>query len=596
MKYFFANLKFKYKILIGMISITTLALLLISRFSYRHFLKQNTQEALMKANHSIKIASSTIDNQVNFMLINTARLLLSKPFPDIIYEITNEKGPNYSKYFATTSDAIETFIQNNDLVSGAILYGNDGTFYSEANVGIYKDPQVLFKEDIWDLDNITVLPKRPNLITNIGYTTPIVFPISENGENLTFKPAKQKNPIKFIILLDSDRINMYFSRFSNSYTHTMYLADSTGYPLDITFEEYPVSFLPEMKNLISETQQYGEKQLTVDNDFLYVHVDTLNFCNLKVVHIIKKSSLMADVLSLRKFFILTWLICTLLAAVLCSFLSNFLIRPLQLLTKIIYKINNQDYNNKKNFKYTDEIGILGNQLNKMYDTIQLQMKQIKKEEQKKAKAEIQLLSEQMNPHFLYNTLECIHFQVLNNHNLTASAMLESLGKYLRITLSAGNPMIPIKREIEHVTTYMEIMNRHSSKGINFTCQVDPSLIDYLIIKIILQPLVENSIKHGFDKDVIANSFIKPEISIEIKQENNFIIINVSDNGKGIDIEKAKSCLNISNPDDKWHFALRNIYKRLLSYYGDDASMDFTSIPYFKSSVIIKIPYQLSNYN
>ena len=590
MKRFLGNLQFKYKILIGMISITTLALLLISQFSYHYFIKQNTNEAFIKAHNSIRIASTTIDNQFNSTLLNTAKLLLANPFPDIIDEISHDKMPNYSKHFSQSSQAIQTFIQNNDLISSAVLFGSNGTFYSDSNIGLHKDPQTLFKKNIWDLHDITILPKRSNIITNIGYTTPIIFPLSQSGDIISFEDNQHENLIRFILLLDSERINTYFTRFSNLYTYSMYLADAQGNPLDILEESYPLAFLPEMKSLVSNTSSYEENQLAIHQDTLYVHTDTLSFANLKVVHIVKKSSFSSEAQTLKVFFLLTWLICTLLAAILCGILSDFLMRPLLSLTSIINQINNQAYDPKETFKYADEVGILGNQLNKMYDTIQLQIQLIKQEEQKKARVEIRLLSEQMNPHFLYNTLECIHFQVLNNHNSKAGSMLESLGRYLRITLSAGSEMIPISMEIEHVTTYMDIMNRHANNRIIFTCDIEPSLTKHMIIKMLLQPLVENSIKHGFNENVMADSFISPQIFIEIKKEDAFIKIEVSDNGKGIDIAKAKASLSVSNPNEKWHFALRNVYERLISYYGDTATIDFASIPYFKSSVIIYIPY------
>ena len=135
------------------------------------------------------------------------------------------------------------------------------------------------------------------------------------------------------------------------------------------------------------------------------------------------------------------------------------------------------------------------------------------------------------------------------------------------------------------------MNRHSPSGIRFSCQIDPILEQHFIIKMLLQPLAENSIKHGFSQNLLNNPLTPPEISIRISLVNQETIhIEVTDNGKGIDIEKARACLGTNPPTGKRHFGLNNIYKRLVGTYGPECTMDFTSIPYFRNCVIIDIPY------
>lgn len=170
-------------------------------------------------------------------------------------------------------------------------------------------------------------------------------------------------------------------------------------------------------------------------------------------------------------------------------------------------------------------------------------------------------------------------------------MLESLDRYLRIALSVGKALIPLEKEVEHVTAYMEIMNRHSSNGIGFSCRMDPALRDYKIMKVILQPLAENCIKHGFGASITGMEPVPPQIVISITLEPESVIkISVSDNGKGIDIARAASCLARKVPEGSSHFGLHNIYKRLKACYGEGVDMTFSSIPYLENSVIIIIPF------
>lgn len=579
----FANLKVRYQLLIGMIFITSAALILISQLSYTYFYRRNTNEVLKKAESSVHMAGASLSSQFTSLSTATNHLLVNEPFPQMISDINNRNFTGYAKYFSGVTALTEPFLQNHDLVSNVLICGEDKIVFSPSSLGIANYFDMLFPEDIWSSSQITVLPTRHSSSFRQGGVIPISYPVSSNlaTSSLIYQDQSGDRKARFLLLVDTAQIRAYFERMSNRYTYCMYLADENGNPLDISKDQYPDLFQPEIKNWIS-----GGKS----SDDLFLTMESVSFCNLKVIHVTKKSALMGDIKELRSFFILVWFACFLASVLLSLALSNLLTRNLKKLSKIIGKINDGTYQKRIEFSYTDEISLLGIQLNRMYDTIQLQLIQIKEEERKKARAEIQMMSEQINPHFLYNTLECIHFQVLNGHQQTAGGMLESLGRYLRTTLNVGKNFVSIEKEVEHVTLYMEIMNRHSASGIQFTANVDPSLKDLMIMKVLLQPLAENCIKHGFEGMINGFEPVPPQIIISIEPApDNRIRIEVSDNGKGIDIKKASALMRAESPDSKNHFGLHNIYKRLHTCYGDQAEISFTSIPYLKNSTIIEIP-------
>ncbi|MEG0369240.1 MAG: histidine kinase, partial [Hungatella sp.] len=242
-------------------------------------------------------------------------------------------------------------------------------------------------------------------------------------------------------------------------------------------------------------------------------------------------------------------------------------------------------------KYQDEIGHLNMAINSMYATITRQFESLKQSERAKYRSEIQLLSEQINPHFLYNTLECINMEVLSGHKEAASSMITSLGDFLRIGLSYGNDIIPLSKELTHVKAYIDIMNHRFSRKIELTYSIQPELDNLYILKSILQPLAENSIRHGFDTDEHpCDSIVMPEITMSVYQKESLICLEVSDNGCGIDIEKANASLTPppSGEGQKQHVGLHNIYQRLTTYYGN-VSITFETIPYYKNTVRITLP-------
>lgn len=591
MKNFFHNLKFRYQLLISMLTITTLVLYFIVQISYTYFNNRNLNEVQEKARLSVMRASSSLSTQFQNLSTATNQLMVKPPFPQMILDINSNSFHGYSKYFSSATEEAEAFLQNQDLVNNILILGEDNIFYSPYSLGISQNVEQLFSENIWDYSAITVFPIRANSLFKHGTIIPISFPVSRSSSSgtLSYQDMTDTQRARLVLMLDSSQIRAYFDRMSNNYTYCMYLTSQDGLPLDIMEPSYPDLFLPEIRQEIAEAEN-AEFQITVGNDQFFISVSPLHFCGLKAVHVMKQSSLMGDSKTLQSFFIASWLICLVVAGILSFSLSSILTRKLKAISNIITRINNNSYQEKIVFQHTDEISLLGTQLNHMYDTIEQQLEQIKDEEQKKALAEIQMMSEQINPHFLYNTLECIHFQILNQNSSLAGEMLESLGRYLRITLSVGETMIPIKKEIEHVTLYMEIMNRHSPNGYRFDCQVDPGLTDCKIMKVLLQPLVENCIKHGFHGSITGLELVPPQITVTIGYLNSSMIrIEVSDNGEGIDIQKASSCLNANSKESEKHFGLQNIQKRLNSCYHKQAAISFISIPYLKNSVIIDIP-------
>lgn len=600
MRNWFSNLKFRYKLLIGMIAITTAALLLISQLSYSYFYKRNTREVLKKAEQSVETAGAVLSSQFQSLSAATNNLLVRKPFPDMIADIANNSFDGYSGYYQAASDEMASFFQNHAQVNNILICGENGFLFSPYSLGFGGSFETLFTENIWEYPLITVFPTRQNLLFRQGGAIPVSYPVSYSRGTGTFayRDTEGKYKARVIILMDTGQIRSYFDQMSNGYTYCMYLADASGIPLDIQEETYPDAFGTSLEALVAQTDNLRGEHLAIDRDELVVSTAAIRFCDLKVVHISRKSALTGDIQEFRSFFFMVWLFCSAAAALLAFGLSHFLTRDIKTLGDIIAQINRRSYQTKVVFPRSDEISLLGKQLNQMYDTIQLQLLQIKEEEQKKARAEIQMMSEQINPHFLYNTLEYIHFQILNGHSDTAGSMLESLGRYLRITLSVGQTFISVEKEAEHVTSYMEIMNRHSREGVHFTCQIDSHLKNCKIMKVLLQPLAENCLKHGFGNMSPETWPVAPQITISITldQTHTHMVIEVSDNGKGIDIPKATACLTEEQPEGRDHFGLNNIYRRLMACYGTEANISFVSIPYLKNSVIVTIPYDRNEFS
>lgn len=381
----FANLKVRYQLLIVMIFITSAALFLIGQLSYTYFYKRNADEFMKKAESSVHMAGASLSSQLTSISTATNHLLVNQPFPNMIWDINNRNFTGYAKYFSGVGLLTEPFLQNHDLVSNVLICGEDKIVFSPTSLGITDYFLELFPEDIWASSKITVLPTRQNVMFRQGGVIPVCYPVSynRNSKNLIYQDKPGDRKARFILMIDTAQIRSYFERMSNRYTYCMYLADENGIPLDIERDQYPDAFLPEVKDWIQKEKISSDGSINLGKDQLLVTKESVPFCSLNVIHMTKKSALLGDTKELRSFFILVWLACFLAASLLSFTLSNLLTRNIKVLGKAIGQINDGTYDKKTEFIHTDEISLLGVQLNKMYDTIQRQLIQIKKEEQKK---------------------------------------------------------------------------------------------------------------------------------------------------------------------------------------------------------------------
>lgn len=279
--------------------------------------------------------------------------------------------------------------------------------------------------------------------------------------------------------------------------------------------------------------------------------------------------------------------------VLISFIIKVLIRKMyQPLDKVISKMDHVATGSLRTRINVDNMGEdfvkLAVGFNSMMDEIEVLMEQVKLEQHQLEQIRFNALQSQIQPHFLYNTLECIHWQAIADGNKEISTMVKALAKYYRICLSNGHDVITIREEVEHIRNYMIIQNMRYDNIIGSEIVVETQVEESLIPKLTLQPLVENSIYHGMK---VKEGKTGTLFLTAYKNEDE-VIIKVSDTGTGMSQEQIDEMNEqLSRYKDSFGYGVRNVNKRIELLFGEGYGLHYQKNDLGGVTVVIRLPYQ-----
>lgn len=282
-----------------------------------------------------------------------------------------------------------------------------------------------------------------------------------------------------------------------------------------------------------------------------------------------------------------WLVAGLvfLAAFLCSVvLSRALSRPLRGLSAAMRQFE-QDAGS---FSYTPvggarEVRELSDSFGHMVGKIQQLMDTVRREEINLRKTELKALQAQINPHFLYNTLDSIAWMCEQGRSAEAVQMVNALARLFRISISRGHELIPIRSELQHAESYLQIQKHRYKDQFTYHFDVDESLLDFLCNKITLQPIIENAIYHGINGLVDEG-----EIRITLRADEEDILFIVADNGVGMEPEQIEAIMR-KERSDRTGIGIKNVNDRLKIYFGEKYGIVIDSEPDEGTRVSVRMP-------
>lgn len=281
-----------------------------------------------------------------------------------------------------------------------------------------------------------------------------------------------------------------------------------------------------------------------------------------------------------------WLAVVVLAvAVLTSWLlSRLMGKPLRGLASAMESFEaDADHFTYRPVGGTREVQELSDSFEHMVLRIQELMTTVREEEINLRKTELKALQAQINPHFLYNTLDSIAWMCEQGRNADAVKMVHALARLFRISISRGHELIPIAKEIEHAESYLQIQMYRYKNQFTYTFDVDPDCLGYYCNKITLQPIIENSINHGLELMVEEG-----RIDVCVRQDGDDIVFSVQDNGVGMSEEQIEAIMQ-HGPTDRTGIGIKNVNDRLKIYFGRNYGLHINSEPDVGTCVEIRMP-------
>jgi two-component system sensor histidine kinase YesM len=307
--------------------------------------------------------------------------------------------------------------------------------------------------------------------------------------------------------------------------------------------------------------------------------------DMSVVMIVPYTDILKSSNNMRNRLIFIFLLMIPLTFVLSFIVAGSATKRLRQLIRHVRKVKNGNFRIDPLPANQDEIGELTSNFNVMVENVSRLMEETYTLGREVKNKELKALQAQINPHFLYNTLDLINVMAIESSNGEISKVVDRLALFYRLSLSNGRETVTLESELRHVESYVAIQNMRFNNGILLTLKVPPELLSWEVPKIMLQPLIENAILHG----ILEQDSEKGEIRVSAVEEKGDLLVEVSDDGMGMEKEVLENVLNRATSKGTGGFGIWNIQERIQLNYGPQYGLSFTSHFGSGTTVQIRIP-------
>lgn len=561
----FYSISLKQRIWLAFVILIMFGITAAGSIAYLIASKEIQSNAQLSSQETVNQSAQIVNERLKNIGIAVRALMFSDPFKQVMTDAQNKDSSRYYKTWTALQPVFSQVKFNDSMIDSILIASPIGDYYHTSNVR--NTAESFYQSDLYD--HFKELKRG---FWTKGHEDPF-FMDKQQVISLVVEGVNEMGDIAsdvyvVINVKEDDLLDLFMENLSTT-EKQYYFVDSAGEEVnsakrsaDPLITKQP-GFINQLSNDMSSSFYYRDnrKEYLVNYSRLEVKEDWM------IVGVQSKDDLLTKLNGIKKatsYVILGFLVLSLFIA---NNLTYLLLRPLFRLQKLMKRVEENDLSVRFESDYKDEVSQVGFRFNRMLDEIQQLIEDVKIREREKRKAEIKALSAQMDPHFFYNTLNTIYCKSVLGENEDVNEMILALSQMFQLSLSGGRDLITLQDELDHVRQYLAI--QQLSYENLFVCHIDvqPELLECEIPKIMIQPLVENSILHGFQDRMSGG-----EIHVSARAEEQWLYLRVEDNGAGLVPERLKA--DIINPTThKEGYALRNVYHRLQLYYGDQQRME-----------------------
>lgn len=547
------------------------------------------EKVISNAEDSLKVAKTEINGIFegtlmlsNFALMNSElRQLLATNRSELASE---DQKRSYSLAYSKMSRILDDlFMPRNDY--DVTILGSGEVFYTNYSHSDY-NPSLLFEEE-W-FPNLT---SRERLST---YWRGDTSRISSGTRTVTMGRAIRSatyTPVGYIIIDINERLIR--PHLTGGSGQELMLLDSSGRLVshsDSSKIGQKVEWWP-LEEDKQTAQMNGEEYIVVRQTLDSNDWHVVNLIPLKPAIQKNNQVLMISFVVQAMFFTIFFLLLTMRISA--------LLKPITLLSKFVTGIGRGQLSMRNGIRSNNEVGQLARTIDYMLDRIESMIQQITIEQSKKRKAELEMLQAQINPHFMFNLLNSIRMNILVRGDKENAELIGSLSSLLRMTINRDNEYIPLREEVETINHYMKLMNFRHANQVGLVSRFDESCGDTLVPRFMIQPMIENSIIHGFEQQ-------HGEIYIEagrLEEDGVALIrISITDNGVGMTEQQLESFRRQSeereeNKERSEGFSgigVKNVFQRLRLIYGVRFQLWIQSEQGIGTSIILQFPIEFES--
>lgn len=433
---------------------------------------------------------------------------------------------------------------------------------------------------------------------NLHFSMPHVQYIFDNSENqyrwvITLSRAVEitygTSTDQGVLLLDISygSLQQLLDNISLGNGGYLYLINSAGELIYHPQMQLIDSGFARENNLVAAGYRDGNYRETYQGEVRDITVKSVGYTGWKMIGVTPEKGFALNNLKTKLFVVFVLAFFLFILAVINAYISSKITNPIQELEKSVNALEAGELDTEVYMGGSYEIRHLGRSIGDMAGQIKVLMNDIVAEHESKRKSEFDTLQSQINPHFLYNTLDIIVWMIENEQKAEAVKVVTALARFFRISLSKGKSIILVKDELEHVRNYLMIQQMRFKNKFTYTIDAEPETLELASLKLMLQPLVENAIYHGME-------FMDGdgEIEVKVRREGEDLWFIIRDNGLGMTTEQVASLLSehphVTSKRGSG-IGVKNVNERIRLYFGEQYGLLIESEPDEGTVIRIHLP-------